>query len=114
MNSPKLASATWLPHRLVHPRGDRKHAEAAENGRDIDATYAGDAGKKRVGSEWLVVGGGALLRVDEDGAFRFGPGQGRPWGRVAWVHLRSKVKDSEWWIFGVEWLLGAVNGDEPK
>jgi hypothetical protein len=30
------------------------------------------------------------------------------------VVLRSKVKDSEWWNFGVEWLLEAANGDEPK
>jgi hypothetical protein len=28
------------------------------------------------------------------------------------MSLRSKVKDSEWWNFGVEWLLGAANGDE--
>jgi hypothetical protein len=30
------------------------------------------------------------------------------------VVLRSKVKDSEWRNFGVEWLLEAANGDEPK
>jgi len=28
------------------------------------------------------------------------------------VVLRSKVKDSEWRNFGVEWLLEAANGDE--
>jgi len=28
--------------------------------------------------------------------------------------LRSKVKDSEWSNFGVEQLLGAANGEEPK
>jgi hypothetical protein len=28
--------------------------------------------------------------------------------------LGSKVKDSEWRNFGVERLLGAANGDEPK
>ena len=58
--------------------------------------------------------GGALRRVDEYGASRFGPGLGRPWGRVARVFLRSKVKVSEWSNFGGERLLGAVNGDEPK
>jgi hypothetical protein len=30
------------------------------------------------------------------------------------VYLRSKGKDSEWWNFGGERLLGAVNGDELK
>jgi hypothetical protein len=30
------------------------------------------------------------------------------------VFLRSKVKRSEWSNFGVERLLGAANGDEPK
>jgi len=57
---------------------------------------------------------GALRRVDEERACDFGRGLGRPWGRVARVKLRGKVKSSEWWIFGVEWLLGAANGDRPK
>ena len=57
---------------------------------------------------------GALRRVDEDRACDFGRGLGQPWGRVARVKLRGKVKSSEWWIFGVEWLLGAANGDRPK
>jgi hypothetical protein len=30
------------------------------------------------------------------------------------VFLRSKVKVSEWRNFGVERVLGAANGDEPK
>jgi hypothetical protein len=30
------------------------------------------------------------------------------------VFLGSKGKDSEWRNFGVEWLLGAANGNEPK
>jgi len=54
------------------------------------------------------------LRVDGDGASRFGPGRGRPCGRVARVYLRRKVKISEWSNFGVERLLEAANGDEPK
>jgi len=36
---------------------------------------------------------------------------GRPWGTVASVFLRSKAKVSEWRILGVEWLLGAANGN---
>ncbi len=55
--------------------------------------------------------GGALRWVDEYGASRFGPGLGRPWGRVARVFLRSKVKVSEWSNFGGERLLGAANGN---
>jgi hypothetical protein len=39
---------------------------------------------------------------------------GRPWGRVARVRLAGKVKSSEWSNLGVERLLGAANGDEPK
>ena len=61
-----------------------------------------------------VVRCGALLLVDGDGASRFGPGRGRPWGRVAWLSLAGKVKSSEWRIFGGERLLGASNGNEPK
>ena len=49
-----------------------------------------------------------LRRINEDGASGFGPGRGRPWGRVARVFLRSKVKVSEWSIFVGERLLGAV------
>ena len=60
------------------------------------------------------MGGGALRRVDGEGASRFGPGRGRPWGRVARVFLGSKEKVSEWRNFGVEWLLGAANGDENE
>jgi len=59
------------------------------------------------------MGGGPLRRVDGEGASRFGPGRGRPWGRVARGFIRSKVKVSEWRNFGVERLLGAANGDEP-
>jgi hypothetical protein len=50
-------------------------------------------------------------RVDADGGLGFEPGRGRPWGRVARVKLRGKVKSSEWSNFGVEQLLGAANGD---
>ena len=53
-------------------------------------------------------------RVDADGGSGFEPGRGRPWGRVARVKLRGKVKSSEWRIFGVERLLGAANGNRPK
>src|SRR6266404_3143311 len=53
-------------------------------------------------------------RVDGDGGLRFVPGRGRPWGRVARVFLRSKVKVSEWSNFGGERPLGAANGDRPK
>ena|ERR1700687_345206 len=60
------------------------------------------------------MGGGGPGCVAGDEASGFGPGRGRPWGRVARVFLRSKVKVSEWRIFGVERLLGAANGDEPK
>jgi hypothetical protein len=60
------------------------------------------------------VGGGGVACADEGGASRFGPGRGRPWGRVARGFIGSKVKVSEWRNFGVEWLLGAANGDEPQ
>jgi hypothetical protein len=56
---------------------------------------------------WLV----GLRRVNEEEASRFGPGQGRPWGRVARVSLRSKAKRRERSNFGREWQLGAANGD---
>ncbi len=55
---------------------------------------------------------GAVGRVDGEGASRFGPGRGRPWGRVARGFVRSKVKSSEWSNLGGERLLGAANGDE--
>ena len=42
---------------------------------------------------------------------RFGRGQGRPRGRVARRSFGSKGKVSEWRNFGVEWLLGAANGN---
>ncbi len=57
---------------------------------------------------WCV----CLRRANEEGASRLAPGHGRPWGRVAWVRLRSKVKLSERSKFGGEWLLGAANGGE--
>src|ERR1700687_426957 len=60
------------------------------------------------------MGGGGMGCLDGDGASRLGPGRERPWGRVARGFIGSKVKSSEWWKFGVEWLLGAANGDEPK
>ena len=44
---------------------------------------------------------------------RFGRGQGRPRGRIARGSFGSKGKVSEWRNFGVEQLLGAVNGEEP-
>src|SRR5712692_5113794 len=50
-----------------------------------------------------------LRRVDGQGASRFGRGSGRPWGRVARVSVRSKVKRREWSNFGREQLLGAAN-----
>jgi hypothetical protein len=59
-------------------------------------------------------GGAVGRRVDGGGTLGFGRGQGRPWGRVARVYLRRKVKSSEWSNFGVERLLEAANGDEPK
>jgi hypothetical protein len=71
-----------------------------------------ERGQSVVGSE--SPSDDALRRVDRSGASRFGPGQERPWGRVARGLLRSKVIVSEWQIFGVEWLLGAANGDEPE
>jgi hypothetical protein len=75
--------------------------------------------RRREEREWVVSGGrwvagrGAGRRVGEDGASRFGPEQGRPWGRVARLCLAGKVKSSEWSNFGAERLLGAANGDEP-
>jgi hypothetical protein len=53
-----------------------------------------------------------LRCVNEEGASRFGPGRGRPWGRVARVFLRSTAKVSEWSNFEAERLLGAANGNE--
>ena len=59
---------------------------------------------------WFV----CLRAVNEDGASRLRPGRARTWVRVARRFIRSKVKGSEGRNFGVERLLGAANGEEPK
>jgi hypothetical protein len=55
-----------------------------------------------------------LLRVDGEGGSRFGWGRRQPWERVACGYFGSKVKVSEWRIFGVEWLLGAANRKDRR
>jgi hypothetical protein len=73
--------------------------------RAVSRTPLATGGMRKVLS---VDGVRTFLGTDESRA-----GRGRPWGRVARVFLRSKGKVSEWRNFGVEWLLGAANGDEP-
>jgi len=78
--------------------------------------YAGTAGALHAiqrGEQWVVaVNNGALQSADEDGAWGFVRGPGRPWGRVAGYNWESKYKSIKWSKFGGERLLAAANSNE--